>query len=241
MAASRQNFILERELDVLDDKIKLLIRNRVTVHDVVMSSSGLQGASNDSNRNADLSTKLKSYEGLFYLLQSHPVVFARLARVVGGREVQSFVQTVVFDMYGDQYDTREERLLLSLFGHVLRHEFTSASDMGSLLRANTAVTQMLSAYSRRGLGLSVLKDILAEPLDHITSESNLDLELNPVKVYNEIVQDYETTQGQAYPAPDDLSPESLAELPVVKTTIEPRRKRLMELASDILKRICEGA
>ena len=85
-------------------------------------------------------------------------------------------------MYGDQYDTREERLLLSLFGQVLRHEFGKASDMGSLLRANTAVTQMLSAYSRRGLGLSVLKDILAEPLAKITSEKDLDLELNPVKV-----------------------------------------------------------
>ena len=53
------------------------------------------------------------------------------------------------------------------------------------------VTQMLSAYSRRGLGLSVLQDMLAEPLLEITSDSGLDLELNPVKVFNEIVQEYE--------------------------------------------------
>ena len=53
--------------------------------------------------------------------------------------------------------------------------------MGSLLRANTAVTNMLSAYSRRGMGLSILSDILSEPLTRITSEPDLDLEAEPIR------------------------------------------------------------
>ena len=60
-------------------------------------------------------------------MQNEPIHFARLARVISGVQVQLFVQTVVFDFYGDQYDTRDERLLLSLFGHVLHAEFTAVN------------------------------------------------------------------------------------------------------------------
>ena len=42
VAASRDNFILERELHDIDDKIKLLILNRISVQDVMASSVGLQ-------------------------------------------------------------------------------------------------------------------------------------------------------------------------------------------------------
>eukprot|EP01083_Nonionella_stella_P310047 1100191_1 len=39
---------------------------------------------------------------------------------VKAREVLDYAKTVVFDMYGDQYDSREERLLLTLFQMVLK-------------------------------------------------------------------------------------------------------------------------
>ena len=67
VSASRQNFILERELDVLDEKTKLLIRNRITVHEVVLSSSGLQATgSNESQRNAQITEKRGIYEYILY-------------------------------------------------------------------------------------------------------------------------------------------------------------------------------
>ena len=105
---------------------------------------------------------------MFYLLQSQPRYFASIAPRVSGEEISSFVQTVVFDMYGDQYDTREERLLLTLFQNILEVSFDKAESMGSLLRANDGITLMLSAYAKRGLGLGVLKDILVQPLQDLT-------------------------------------------------------------------------
>jgi Ras GTPase-activating-like protein IQGAP2/3 len=63
------------------------------------------------------------YEHLFYLLQSQPCYLAALVRLVDAKNAPSLVQTVVFDLFGDQYDTRQERLLLSLFSLVLRAEF----------------------------------------------------------------------------------------------------------------------
>lgn len=160
ITASRRNFILERELSEIDEKIKLLIKNRISVQEVIAQQQGLELAGHDSkvdSTSLSASGKLQLYEDMFYLLQSRPQYFAKLARLLPAKDIAAFVQTVVFDMYGDQYDTREERLLLTLFGLVLQAELTETTDQGSLLRANTAITQMLSAYARRGQGLSILK------------------------------------------------------------------------------------
>jgi len=53
---------------------------------------------------------------------------------------------------------------------------------GSFLRANTAITQMLSAYAKRGQGLSILRDILQSPLQQITANKTLNLEVDPIRV-----------------------------------------------------------
>jgi Ras GTPase-activating-like protein IQGAP2/3 len=143
--SARRNFILERELGELDEKIKLLIKNRITVQEVLAQTSGLkkeeEGASEE--KGGPLKGKLHLYEEMCYLLQSKPKYFAKLARVISAKDIPMFVQTVVFDMYGDQYDTREERLLLTLFRIVLKDELDQSTDKGSLLRANTAITQVL--------------------------------------------------------------------------------------------------
>lgn len=181
---SKQNFILERELNDLDNKIKLLIKNKISVQEIMASSSGIYIHSREEksapSRPATLPHR-ELYENLFYLLQHQPRYCASLARLVTSLEIPMYVQTVVFDMYGDQYDTREERLLLSLFQMVLTKEFENALDMGSFLRENTALTQMLSAYAKRGQGLSILRDTLLGPVSEISS-STQNLEIEPLKV-----------------------------------------------------------
>lgn len=164
---------------------------------------------NKDSNHSPLAGKRELYEDLFYLLQLRTSYFARLARyrilcispccrspinssslrfllsagsLVNHTQISSFVQTVVFDMYGDQYDTREERLLLDLFRKVLKLEIFSATSKGSLLRNNTAITQMLSAYAKRGQGFQILRDILAEPLQKIVTQKDLNLEINPSTV-----------------------------------------------------------
>lgn len=73
---------------------------------------------------------------------------ARVTPQVHGAEIPDFLQTVVLTLFGDQYDSREERLLLSLFRMVLVEEFeTSGSDMGSFMRGNTAFTQVIAFLS----------------------------------------------------------------------------------------------
>ncbi|ETO25151.1 hypothetical protein RFI_11994 [Reticulomyxa filosa] len=129
-----------------------------------------------------LEGKKAQYEKLLHVLQKEPKYLACLAHHVETKDVSDFVKTVVFDMYGDQYDNREERLLLTLFQTVLQKSFDQADDIGSFMRANTAITQMLSAYARRGQGLGVLREILEKPIREMVQQTSLNLEINPVEV-----------------------------------------------------------
>ena len=88
----------------------------------------------------------------------------------------------MFTLYGNQYESREEHLLLTMFQSVLSAQFETATEFGSLLRANTPVSRMMTTYTRRGPGQSYLKGVLAERINSLIEHKDLNLEINPVKV-----------------------------------------------------------
>src|SRR5579862_5606347 len=57
----------------------------------------------------------KKYGNLFHLLQAEPRHIATLCRLVSMQEIDSLLQTVMFTIYGNQYESREEHLLLTMF------------------------------------------------------------------------------------------------------------------------------
>ena len=144
----------------------------------------------DNNNNMQYIKEKKSlYESLFYYLQSQPSYFIKLSKYVAEKDTKLFVQTIVFDMYGDQYNNREERLLLSIFQGCLKEEIAN-STQGAVMRGNTPLTQMLAAYAKRGQGLNVLKNVLYEPINQLISDSTINLEINPQTIYNEYIKDH---------------------------------------------------
>ena len=126
--------------------------------------------------------KLQQYSNLFFLLQSEPRHTAALCRLVSLSEIDTLLQTVMFTLYGNQYESREEHLLLTMFQSVLSAQFETATEFGSLLRANTPVSRMMTTYTRRGPGQSYLKSVLAERINSLIEHKDLNLEINPVKV-----------------------------------------------------------
>lgn len=65
------------------------------------------------NVNSDFNWQL--YGNLFFLLQSEPRHIAHLTRLVSLSEIDTLLQTVMFTIYGNQYESREEHLLLTMF------------------------------------------------------------------------------------------------------------------------------
>ena len=59
--------------------------------------------------------KRQLYSNLFFILQTQPKYIANICRCISLSEIDAFLQTVMFTIYGNQYDSREEYLLLTMF------------------------------------------------------------------------------------------------------------------------------
>ena len=147
----------------------------------------------------------------------------------------------MFTLYGNQYESREEHLLLTMFQSVLSAQFETATEFGSLLRANTPVSRMMTTYTRRGPGQSYLKSVLAERINSLIEHKDLNLEINPVKVYEQMINQIEEETGSLPPnLPRGVAPEIAAENPDVQAIIAPRLTMLMEIANSFLLTIIES-
>lgn len=49
------------------------------------------------------------------MLQAEPRHIATLCRLVSMQEIDALLQTVMFTIFGNQYESREEHLLLTMF------------------------------------------------------------------------------------------------------------------------------
>lgn len=185
--------------------------------------------------------KTQAYGNLFYLLQSEPRHIAALCRCVSMGEIDSLLQTVMFTIYGNQYEGREEHLLLTMFQSVLSAQFEHTPEYSSLLRANTPVSRMMTTYTRRGPGQSYLKVVLAKQINNMIEHKDLNLEINPLKVYEQMIRMKEEKDGEL-PAdlPRSVSAEQAAANPEVQAIIEPRLTMLMEIANKFLETIIQN-
>ena len=60
-------------------------------------------------------------------------------------------------------------------------EFQDARDMNSLMRANTAITRMMTTYTKRGPGMKYVKEALGDIVQDIVA-NDISIEINPLDV-----------------------------------------------------------
>ncbi|KAJ3003753.1 glyceraldehyde-3-phosphate dehydrogenase 1 [Thoreauomyces humboldtii] len=234
---SKKNFLLERDVRYLDSRIALLIQNRMALDEQQEVASHLEEIETAEGFLPD-DRKRQLYGNLFFLLQTEPRHIAALARLVTLGEIDTLLQTVMFTIYGNQYDSREEYLLLSMFQNVLSAQFESATEFGSLLRANTPVSRMMTTYTRRGPGQTYLKHVLSARINNLIEHQDLDLEINPLKVYDQMLNELELETGKPSGGlPRSITPEEAALNPDVQAIIGPRLVTVMEITESFLTTI----
>jgi Ras GTPase-activating-like protein IQGAP2/3 len=178
---------------------------------------------------------------LFCLLQSEPRHIANLTRLVSLGEIDQLLQTVMFTIYGNQYESREENLLLTMFQTVLSAQFDSSTEYTNLLRANTPVSRMMTTYTRRGPGQQYLKSVLAERINSLIEHQDLNLEINPLKVYEQMIEQVTTETGIEPPSlPRVASPEQIMNNRDVLSIMTPRYVMLIEIANTMLTTIIDN-
>ncbi|KAI1939956.1 RasGAP protein [Ophidiomyces ophidiicola] len=238
---SKKNFVLEKDVRYLDSRIALLIQNRMALEEQNEVASHLDDSTEVQEGVFPNDDKTQKYGNLLFLLQSEPRHIAHLCRLVSMAEIDSLLQTVMFTIYGNQYESREEHLLLTMFQSVLTYQFDNTPEYSSLLRQNTPVSRMMTTYTRRGPGQAYLKQVLADQINSLIELKDVDLEINPLKVYETMVKQIEDTTGTL---PDYLPKSVTAEVAAaneqVQAIIAPRLKMLSDIANAFLGTIIEG-
>jgi Ras GTPase-activating-like protein IQGAP2/3 len=234
---SKRNFLLEKDVRYLDGRIALLIQNKMGVEEQNEVASRFAEVDQDDVADELFPDRKKAelYGNLFFLLQSEPQHIAKLCQKVSMAEIDSLLQTVMFTIYGNQYEQREEHLLLSMFQAVLAYQFDTTSEFSSLLRANTPVSRMMTTYTRRGPGQSYLRSALSARLTGIIAEKDLNLEISPLRVYEELADEIDgDASSDSMPS---ITSEEASRHPKVVEMIRPRHIKLDQLATGLLDTI----
>ncbi|KAJ8132134.1 hypothetical protein O1611_g1491 [Lasiodiplodia mahajangana] len=143
-------------------------------------------------------------------------------KLVSMAEIDSLLQTVMFTS-------------------VLTYQFDTTPEYSSLLRANTPVSRMMTTYTRRGPGQSFLRTVLADRINSLIELQDLDLEINPLKVYERMCEQIEEDTGSLPETlPKGITGEQAAENPQVQAIIEPRLTMLTDIANGFLSTIIDG-
>ena len=121
---------------------------------------------------------------------------------------------------------------------VLAAQFETTTDFNSLLRANTPVSRMMTTYTRRGPGQSYQKSVLSERINSLIEHKDLNLEIDPLKVYLQMIQQIEEETGQVPEhLPRSVTAEDAAANAEVQAIIAPRLTMLTEIANSFLATI----
>jgi len=100
---------------------------------------------------------------------------------------------------------------------------------------------MMTTYTRRGPGQSYLKTVLANRINSLIEIKDLDLEINPLKVYETMVAKIEAS-GEPLPPglTRGVTAEQASENESVQKIIAPRLDMLVEIANSFLDTIIDG-
>ncbi|KAL0480376.1 Ras GTPase-activating protein, partial [Acrasis kona] len=224
---AKQNWILEKHIETLGNKIRLLIKNHLKTEEM---KNLLDTSSFDKMKKSELTSQhamvindenIQVYGTMFHLFRVNPQYLASLIRIIRITDSDTLLQTVIFTLFGDQFDQHEENLMLRLFDNVLTREYQATAHIGEFMRANTPFTKMLTTILKRSAYHHFLIKTLGEPINAIANDPVLNLEINPIFVYREVVSKHPENVDK-YESPDTINSQTAANDPDVKQIISDR-------------------
>uniref|UniRef100_A0A3Q3J6C6 IQ motif containing GTPase activating protein 1 n=1 Tax=Monopterus albus TaxID=43700 RepID=A0A3Q3J6C6_MONAL len=249
----RSNQQLENDLNLMDIKIGLLVKNKITLQEVVSHSKKLtkknKGQLSDMmmmNKqrgglkalSKEKRVKLEAYQHLFYLLQTNPTYLAKLIFQMPQNKSTKFMDSVIFTLYNYASNQREEYLLLKLFKTALQEEIKSKVDqMKEIVTGNPTVIKMVVSFHRGTRGQNALRQILAPVVKEIMDDKTLNIKTDPVDIYKGWVNQMETQTGEASKLPYDVTPEQAMAHEEVRTRLEASIKNMKTITDKFLSAI----
>ena len=250
----RRNELVEGYVEGLDVKIALLVKNKITLDEVVKHQKHFGGSAQQLLRsgstipgsngggldlkalNKSSRKKLTGYEELFFMLQTQPQYLAKLlerltAKGIAEKDGKN-LERLVLTLFGYAQKHREEFFLLKLFSMSTHQTIAQAQNFDDYQRVQngTFSQRLLLSYVRSPRDRLYLKSLLCGLIkDGICAQQHLDLESDPLQIYRAILNNEELSTGRASSRPRDLPREVVIREPDVRPKYVEHLQHLRDL------------
>lgn len=217
----RRNELVEGYVEGLDVKIALLVKNKITLDEVVKHQKHFGGSASQLLRqgavvgnhvhsgldlkalNKNSRKKLTGYEELFFILQTQPLYIARLLHHLGSRALaekeSKNLERLTMNLFGYAQRTREEYLFIRLLSTCSSLLVSQAHGLDDCIRAQSGAfyQRLVQSYVRSPMIRSYLKTLMGGLVkEGICGQDHLDLESDPLQIYRAILNNEELSTGR---------------------------------------------
>ncbi|OZJ04450.1 hypothetical protein BZG36_02813 [Bifiguratus adelaidae] len=261
----REDSQIEAHLSNLDIKIALLVRNKITLDEVLRASKKMnstqrrrmsqilasgtnqhgQSPYNLKALDKETRNRLELYQQLFYLLQTEPQYLSRLLFVINGPHGLSdkhrkMAENVILTLFGYAQDAREEYLMLKLFRSCIWEEVKAADSIQEFLKGNYIFIKLGFQVNRGVKEQRYLRDTFGELVTKVITDDFLSLETNPVSIYKAAYQDEESRTGKTPDRPFEVNPQQAMAYKPTRSTFIKNLQTLRRKTEDFLTAILQS-
>ena len=246
----RQNEKVEEYITQLDVKVALLVKNKITLDEVVKHQRHFGGHVGNLLTNTEMLSKdpfdlkalnknsrrkLEHYQRLFFVLQTQPQYLARVFRglreqTTGEREAER-LKPLMMSLFGYAQKSREEYYLLKLMAKSITEEVDCCTSIQDYLRTSFFWNKLFGAYIRSPRDRKFMRDVLG-PLvkESIIENDELDLESDPMHIYSSAIENEQLRTGRKSRRTPDVTREEAIRDPETREIFIRHLQDLRDLA-----------
>ncbi|KAG8533696.1 uncharacterized protein KY384_001437 [Bacidia gigantensis] len=246
----RQNEMADQYIGQLDIKIALLVKNKITLDEVVKHQKHFGGVAGNLLTNKELSSKdpfdlkalnknsrrkLEHYQELFFILQTQPQylgrIFKRIREQATAEKECERIKHLMMGLFGYAQKRREEYYLMKLIARSLKEEVDNSPSLQDYLRSNFFWAKMFAAYTKSPRDRKYMRDVLGPIVkESIIDNSELDLESDPMQIYLSAIENEELRTGRRSQRSPDIPREAAIRDPETKRTFITHLQDLRDIA-----------
>ena len=246
----RQNEMADQYISQLDIKIALLVKNKITLDEVVKHQKHFGGAAGNLLTNKELASKdptdlkalnknsrrkLEHYQELFFILQTQPQylarIFKRMREQATAEKECERIKHLMMGLFGYAQKRREEYYLIKLITRSLKEEIDHCPSLQDYLRSSFFWTRLFAAYAKSPRDRKYMRDIMGPVVkEGIIDNPELDLESDPMQIYLSAIENEELRTGQRSQRNPDIPREAAIRDPETKRTFITHLQDLRDIA-----------
>ncbi|KAL0091623.1 Rho GTPase activation protein [Phycomyces blakesleeanus] len=255
----RENKKLDEHVNMVDVHISLFLKNVITIEDA-MKCSGIFKKKKEKKRLSEMVAKNNSinlhslstydkpsrdrlivYQQFVYCLQTEPKYLARLLQMTNRGMLGSFsdnkiIENTVLTLFGYGTTSREEYLLLNL----CKAKIKQVRSPQEFMRGNYTFMRLIVQTNRGAKERHFFRNLLSPLVESIISNQFIDLETNPVKIYQKSINNEETRTGRkSSRVPADSAAKALED-PEVREIFFNHLQNLQEVTRGFMQAITEA-